>query len=84
MTVAETNARITQIKTVDLPGVRTSIQELVSGEHAEYWLDSGQSSQRVKRLSLTELREYEQSLESELSRLENSLGSSGQIGIPNF
>lgn len=84
MTVAQINARITEINDTDLPGIRTSIKELVSGEHAEYWLDSGQSSQRVKRLSLTEMREYENSLVTELCRLNNMLGSSGQIGVPFF
>jgi hypothetical protein len=76
--------RITAIENVYLPGIREAIQGLVSGEHSEYWLDSGQSSQRVKRLSLTEMREYEKSLQTELNTLYNSLGSSGRIGVPSF
>jgi hypothetical protein len=80
MSTATIQARITEIEDIDLPGVRASIRALVTGNHSQYELDTGQSRQSLKRLSLKDLREYEKSLEEELQRLNDSLGSSGQIG----
>jgi hypothetical protein len=79
----EIQARITEIKTVELPNVRERIRALVTGDHSEYWLDTGQSTQRVRRLSLSDLREYEKDLEKELQRLCNSIGSSSVIAVPS-
>ncbi len=81
-TVAQIQARITQIDDVDLPGVRAAIKSLISGGHAMYDLDTGQTRQEVRRLSLKELRAYELSLVNELERLRNSLGSVATIGEP--
>lgn len=84
VTPTEIQARIDAIKDTDLPLVVTTMRALLTGDHSEYLLDTGQSTQRVKRLSLEELQLYKKSLEEELARLENSLGASGQIGRAYF
>jgi hypothetical protein len=76
----EIQARIDAIRNTELPEVRTAISTLIKGGHSQYVLDSGQSNQMVKRLSLKELNDYKKELEAELQRLVNSCGSSGQIG----
>lgn len=78
-----TTDRITEIEDIDLPGARAAISSLVTGKHSEYWLDSGQTNQRVKRLDLKELRDYENDLNKELQRLRNSIGSSAIIAVPS-
>lgn len=84
MTPTEIQTRITQIKDVDLPAIQSAIVSIATGQHQSYTLDTGQSTQSVKRLSLDELRIVKKDLENELARLENSMGASGQIGRPFF
>jgi hypothetical protein len=84
MTESEIRIRIVEIKNVELPAIKTAIIAVLTGGHSQYMFDSGQSSQQVKRLDLTELRLLKNDLEEELARLENSLGSSCQIGRPYF
>ena len=84
LTPTEITVRITEIKTTDLPAVKAAIRALLTGDHSEYLLDTGQTTQRVKRLSLEELQAYQKMLNEELALLENSLGASGQIGRSYF
>ena len=81
-TSAEISARITEIKETDLPAIRAAISDLISGKHSEYWLDTGPSNQKVKRLSLLDLQAREKALLEELARLYRESGMSGTIGQP--
>ena len=50
---------------IELDEVKTAIKLVMSGQ--EYTFDTGQTKQHVKRANLKELKEYKNSLESDLS-----------------
>jgi hypothetical protein len=81
-TEAEISARIEAIKNTDLPAIRAAISNLIAGKHSEYWLDTGPSNQKVKRISLADLQAREKALQEELARLYRESGMSGTIGQP--
>lgn len=81
-TSAEILVEITYIKETALPAVKAQILALVTGGHSQYDLDTGQTRQEVRRLSLKELRDLEKYYKKEINRLENSIGSTVTIFEP--
>jgi len=55
--------------------VNTGITELISSGHQSYELDTGQSTQRVQRLSLQQLREMRKQFYEELNELNSIAGN---------
>lgn len=59
-------ATLAQLQT-DLESVENAIRTIVSGGLQEYTLDTGQSRQTVKKLTLSELRSWKGQLEAEIA-----------------
>ena len=48
---------------------QTAIDNLISGGISEYQIDTGQSMQKVKKMNLTELVRYRDSIDAEIEAL---------------
>ena len=60
--------------------VNTAIQTLITGNHASYEIDTGQTTQRVTRQDLEKLSVWRDSLMSSIRDLELKLGV-GKSGV---
>jgi hypothetical protein len=70
--------QIADTKTM-IENVTAAINSLLLGGHSSYELDTGQSSQGVKRLSLEQLRKMRKDLFSELQELETLNGDNRAV-----
>lgn len=59
--------------TAMLTAVNTAITATLTGDHTEYWFDSGQTMQKVKRLDLKQMYELRKQLQIERARLCNEI-----------
>lgn len=78
MTISITT-RITEVESL-ISEVNTAISAVISGGHQSYEIDTGQSSQGVKRLSLQQLRQFRKDLYEELNEL-NSLAGNNRASV---
>lgn len=67
-----------------LEDVNTALRAILTGGHQEYWLSTGQTDQRVRRLSLKELRETRKDLLQEKARLLAACAGPSTTAIPDY
>ena len=79
-TTADLQAQL-ESKKAQLAAANTTYLSLLNKDHKEYRFDSGEGTQQVKRLSLTEVKEQIDSLEADIRRLEGRLRRRGLTSV---